>query len=242
MRRRGADFLTGLTWAQAGRSGAVLVELSAVVFVLILTALLAGGCASTPEKKTPPPVATGKPRPPARESREDPPVLRMADQRQSRFARLKQWKIEGRLGVRHKDDGFSAEMKWLQDGNHFDIRLIDPLGRQVARLTGDEGRVELRTMDGKSFKARRAENLLEAALGWSFPVQSLLYWVKGVPDPNFLVWRQEYDDLGRLERLEQNKWRLTISRYQGLGSEYIPRIIRMARGDLKVKLLIRDWE
>ncbi len=221
----------------------VVIGQRGIVGGLFLAALLIAGCSTTPEKKSPAPVASSKPAPPpAQQPAEEPPALRLADQRQSRFARLRQWKIDGRLGVQHKDEGFSAEMKWLQDGNHFDIRLIDPLGRQVARLMGDDGKVELRTMDGKSFKARRAENLLEAALGWSFPVQSLFYWVKGIPDPNFLVWRQEYDDLGRLERLEQNKWRLTISRYQGLGSEYIPRIIRMSRDDLKVKLLIRDWE
>ncbi len=172
----------------------------------------------------------------------EPVPLNLAKQRHSRFARLKSWRIEGRLGIQQGNEGFSTEMVWRQNGRNFDIQLTDPLGREVARLSGNDKGVQMKTMDGKQARAKRAEDLLEKQLGWSFPVQSLFYWVKGTPDPNYLVWFQEYDDLGRLVSLKQNHWNLKISRYQNLGDEFIPRLIRMTRDGLKVKLLIRNWE
>lgn len=168
--------------------------------------------------------------------------IQMAAKRHSRFLHLKSWKIHGRLGIRRGNEGFSAAMLWQQKGENFDIALLDPLGRRVAQLLGNDDRVVLVTVDGKRFEADNAEELLDAQLGWSFPVQSLLHWVKGTPNPRQLVWRQEYDDLGRLIKLRQGKWTLNIKKYQNLEDEYIPKLIKMERKDIKVKLLIRDWE
>jgi outer membrane lipoprotein LolB len=193
------------------------------------------GCATTPPISTPPPQSVDTSQPVSE-------PIRLAGKRHSRFHNLDNWKLNGRLGIRQGDEGFSAGMQWQQKGANFDIALLDPLGRRVAQLLGNADHVVLKTVDGNRFEADNAEELLEAQLGWSFPVQSLFYWVKGTPNPKLLVWREEYDNRGRLVKLHQGKWKLNITKYQNLGEEYIPRLIKMEREDIKVKLLIRDWE
>ncbi|HBS26637.1 MAG TPA: outer membrane lipoprotein LolB [Gammaproteobacteria bacterium] len=201
--------------------------------------VMLSGCATTPPissdgSVTKPPQSVEAPAAPA-------PIL-LAGKRHSRFHGLDNWRINGRLGIRQGDDGFSAGMLWQQKGTEFDIALLDPLGRRVAQLLGNADHVALKTVDGNRFEADNAEELLEAKLGWSFPVQSLFYWIKGTPNPKLLAWREEYDDRGRLVKLHQGKWKLNITKYQNLGEEYIPKLIKMEREDIKVKLLIRDWE
>ena len=197
-------------------------------FAVCCVALVAGlsGCASQPEKG----------------GYGDVWPTKMAAERARALAPKKIWKLEGRLGVQLEHDGFSAGLIWLQDHGHFDISLFDPVGRRVARLTGNEGAVDLKTSQGQSFSGDDPEKLLQKHLGWSIPVRSLSWWVKGLPDPATVAWRQEYDDLGRLVSLSQGGWDMHIVSYQDADRHAMPRLTRMTHDKVKLKLLIRSWE
>lgn len=209
-----------------------------VLLAALLPALMLFGCATAPKPQSQQvPSAVKKAAAPGEKV-----PLQLGVERQSRFARVDRWTINGRLGIKKGDEGFSAAIKWKQDKDDFDIRLFDPLGRQVALLLGDLDTVTLKTMDGKEFKAPTAQELLDEQLGWSFPVKSLLFWVKGLFDPSLIVWRQEYDNAGRLVLLDQGDWHVTFPKYQDMESEYIPRIAVLEQKDVRVKFLVKAWE
>ncbi len=201
-------------------------RLSAVLCWLA-TALIAG-CATTPVTK------------PGTTSGIWPSEL--AAERAEKLAPITTWKLDGRLGVQLENDGFSAALVWLQDGDRFDIRLFDPVGRRVAWLRGDDKAVDLQTAQGQSFKGDNPEALLQKYLGWSIPVRSLTWWVKGLPDPTTVAWRQEFDDNGRLVSLEQGGWSMHIASYQSDDKLALPKLTKMAQGNVKLKLLIKSWE
>jgi outer membrane lipoprotein LolB len=166
----------------------------------------------------------------------------MAAERARVLAPMKIWTLKGRLGVQLKNDGFSAGMVWLQDHDNFDISLFDPVGRRVAWLRGNNRNVDLQTAQGQSFTGSDPERLLQEHLGWSIPVRSLSWWVKGLPDPATVAWSQEYDDYGRLIALNQGGWSMRIARYQDSDKHALPRLTRMEHKDVKLKLLIKSWE
>lgn len=204
-----------------------------VRFLVLASALCLSACATVNTPLGGSPVA---------QVATDKAPLQLGEERQSRFARVDRWKISGRLGLQKDGSGFSAGIEWQQARNNFDIRLFDPLGREVALLSGNQRRVTLKTADGQEFTAASAEKLLQEQLGWSFPVQSLFYWVKGLFDPSLVVWRQEYDNAGRLVLLDQGDWHVTFPKYQDLETEYIPRVAILEQKGARIKFLIKDWE
>lgn len=201
-------------------TGLFTAALGSVVFLLL------AGCAATPPVR---PVDGVWP-------------SELAVERTEVLGPVSKWKLEGRLGVQLENDGFSAGLVWLQDDGRFDIRLFDPVGRRVAWLRGTEKAVDLQTSQGQSFSGDNPEKLLQKYLGWSIPVKSLSWWVKGLPDPTTVAWRQEYDDAGRLVSLEQGGWSMRIVRYQSGDKLALPKLARMAQGNVKLKLLIKSWE
>ncbi len=166
------------------------------------------------------------------------PYRGVIEARLAQLADQNNWELEGRLAVRRGDEGFSAAIRWKQSGERFDIRLLDPLGRRVAWLRGTPRRVTLTTSDGKTYRGVDPQRLLKQNLGWGIPLDSLKYWVKGMPDPHKVSWREEYDDIGRPVLLEQAEWRVRLSRYASDQPLALPNMVRLEREGFRAKLLV----
>ena len=170
------------------------------------------------------------------------PYRKTVEQRLALLAAQNQWKLEGRIAVRNGEQGFSAGMHWQQAEERFDIRLLDPLGRRVAWLTGTADLVTLVTSDGQSYEGVDPQMLLRQHLGWGIPLDSLVYWVKGMPDPNKPSWREEYDDIGRPILLEQAEWTVNLSRYESGSVMAMPGLVKLERENFRAKLLVDSRE
>ncbi len=164
-------------------------------------------------------------------------------QRVSALARYKDWGLRGRVGIRHGEEAWQAGLEWVQEGDAFLIKLFDPLGRKVAILRGRPGQVDLKTSRGVSARAADAEQLMEDLLGWSLPVSGLRYWIRGLPAPGAGEGevRMAWDDRGRLSRLQQAGWTIVYAEYQDTPAISMPRVLRLSRGTVAVKVLIKEW-
>ncbi|RUM93594.1 MAG: outer membrane lipoprotein LolB [Thiothrix sp.] len=181
-------------------------------------------------------TSDNRPRPAGKTPRE------LAVERKAGYKSIDEWDIRGRIGVKQGDDGFSAGFKWVQQGNTFDIKLFDPIGRQVAWLRGDDHDVSLDTAKGEKIKAQDPEQLLLDNLGWTLPIRSLLYWVKGLPDPATIVWQEEYDEQGRMLLIRQADWSVRFEKYLRKGNKSFPKLTRLEHQGFKMKLLVQDWQ
>lgn len=156
------------------------------------------------------------------------------------LAELDDWRIDGRIGVVMPDDGFSATMRWEQDGSAVDLRLHGPFGAGSLHFNGNDEWLVVRDSEGAVFRTEQPQAELSWRLGWTLPLSSFRYWMAGRPDPRG-DYRLELDDQGRVSRLEQFGWTLEYRRYASAGNLDVPSYVTADNGEVKIKFGVRDW-
>ena len=172
-------------------------------------------------------------RPPA------PPPVRPAQVQAVSFA------LNGRIAVRYDGKHSSAGVHWSHHAASDEILLLAPLGQTVARVarsTPAPGE-QLFTLDaeGRHYAALDAETLTEQALGWRLPLYGLQYWVLAVPVPGE-AYKVERTPGGQISLLQQDGWTIRYTRYAGNTADSLPLRIALQRPDLKIRLLIDEWQ
>lgn len=150
------------------------------------------------------------------------------------------WQITGKLGLKTPDESGSATLQWLQRQSYFDIRLSGPLGQGASRLTGRPGATELEIANQGRYSAESPEALLEEQLGWQLPVSHLLWWVRGLPEPDSRS-QLILDADSRLARLTQDEWRVDYLNYLEQDGFALPSRLKLYGKDLEITLVIKDW-
>jgi outer membrane lipoprotein LolB len=165
-----------------------------------------------------------------------------ADWEQHRLAvtQLKSWTLKGRLAIHYDNEGGQGILYWQQDQGHYELRMLDPLGRQLVEITGDDAHARMQTREGDIFESENAESLMQAYLGWSVPVIALNQWVRGVPGDGLAVDESQLEH-GRLSLLVQEDWRIEYQAYEQVDRFWLPRRLRITTPDLNIKLIVEQW-
>ena len=148
------------------------------------------------------------------------------------------WSLQGRAAIRTGRQGGSARIEWLQsDLDSYSVTLSAPVTRQSWRLDVTPRGAALAGLDGGPRHGPDAAVLLREVTGWDIPVDSLRYWLRGLPAPGSpAVYRFGADNA--LIGLDQSGWRIGFSR---AGAEELPFRVEAERGDSRVRLLIDEW-
>ncbi|PRB80275.1 lipoprotein insertase outer membrane protein LolB [Pseudomonas sp. MYb185] len=154
---------------------------------------------------------------------------------------LTDWTLQGKLGVRAPAESGSGTLFWLQQQDHYDIRLSGPLGRGATRIQGSDAGVTLEIAGQPPASASSAEALLEQQIGWRLPVEHLLWWVRGLPAPDSPSRLQLNPD-SQLARLAQAGWTVEYSRYQLIDGLQLPQRLQLSGHDVLLTLVITRWE
>ena len=154
---------------------------------------------------------------------------------------LDAWQINGKIGIRSEKESGSAVLFWLQRQDYFDIRLSGPLGQSSTRLIGRQGAVSLEIANRGSFQATSAEELMQQQLGWSLPVENLLWWVRGLPAPHSKS-KLQLDSNSLLTRLEQDQWQVEYLSYRTENNLQLPERIKLSGAGLNITLVIKEWQ
>ncbi len=159
--------------------------------------------------------------------------------------------LTGRVAVKGGKESFSGGVQWrhVEAGN--EILLLSPLGQTLAQIQLNPDGASLTTSEHHSYHAADAESLTEQVLGWHLPLEGLQYWVQGVNSP---VTASEIDlDIdGRAVAIRQDGWNIDYSSYFPAPAVHVtqtqpgthagrPRLLRLKRGDLQIKLVVDAW-
>jgi outer membrane lipoprotein LolB len=159
-----------------------------------------------------------------------------------KVAGLINWGLTGRMSVQLEQEGWSANLYWRQDNGRYNLRIVAPLGRGTVEISGDGEAVRLTTPENQVLEDADVTALMQANLGWEVPVPSLVYWIRGLPDPALEPGLLEMDDSGHLAMLRQLNWEIRYERYAERGDYVLPSRISLQRTGLKFRLNISRWE
>ncbi|UTA80966.1 outer membrane lipoprotein LolB [Halomonas sp. XH26] len=150
------------------------------------------------------------------------------------------WTLVGKAGLRTPQENTSANLDWNQHPHYFRMLISGPFGGGRSVLEGREGRFSLTTSDGR-FEAETPEALMEEQLGWSLPVRAMPNWVRGLPGEH-ASYQLESDELGFPNHLQQDGWEIDYRDWEQVEGMWLPRRLVMNYGDLRITLVVNQWQ
>lgn len=197
--------------------------------LLVAVVLVLAACASLPERA---PV-------------ENPAAVWRA--RQKQLTRVDGWDLRGRLALRTDNEGASASLRWVRNGQRHQLNLAGPFGGGRVRLTYDDHRAELRDADGGVYRGTSMQELLLRATGWLLPIEGMNYWVLGLPDP-LVPAQSTLDRWGRLKSLQQLGWNIDFLDYTQAGAFELPKRVfikhesaGVSDAEIEARLVVENW-
>jgi outer membrane lipoprotein LolB len=160
--------------------------------------------------------------------------------RRAQLQARSQFTAQGRIGVVVGSDGFNGRLRWIQDGARSTVSLDGPLGVGGLRIVDDAGVLTLTKPGGEVLDSQAAHDELVDRMGFEPPLGSLRYWLLGVPDPSSPSTEMPGAQ-GYLGSLVQSDWTVTISAYMQSADGALPRQLTVARGNVRVKVVIDAW-
>jgi len=151
-----------------------------------------------------------------------------------------QFTAQGRIGVVAGSDGFNGHVRWIQDGMRSTVSLDGPLGVAGVRIVNDAGVLTVTNPSGEAYDSQAAHDALLRRLGFEPPLNSLRYWIQGVPDPA-TTSTESLSAQGYLGTLAQSGWTVTFGDYMQTADGALPQKMTVARDQVRVKLVIEAW-
>ncbi|HEU4625286.1 MAG TPA: lipoprotein insertase outer membrane protein LolB [Steroidobacteraceae bacterium] len=148
--------------------------------------------------------------------------------------------LSGRIAVAAAQEGFNAKLRWDQRGDRSSLALDGPLGVGGVRITADGTTVNVVNSRGEPLDSDAARREIAARLGFDPPLQSLRFWVQGVPDPAHPA-DEVLDDQQRLVTLRQDGWQIDYAKYTVAAGQWLPSLLTLRRDDIRVRLLVDNW-
>jgi outer membrane lipoprotein LolB len=164
------------------------------------------------------------------------------DVRRPQLQSLEHFQLRGRVAVASSGEGFNANLRWTQDGDHSQVTLEGPFGVGGAQLSAEGDELTVVTAQGERIESAAAHAALAARLGFDPPLSSLRYWVLGVPDPKQPANESLDTAQQRLTALTQDGWHVEYQSYIPAGSEALPARLTLQRDAVRVRLLVDDWQ
>ncbi len=160
--------------------------------------------------------------------------------RAQRLHGLDDWALLGRLSIDDSHDGGSGRLHWQRSANEMQLDFRGSLGQGAWRLHVGPGQARLERGDGSVTAAESIDELVQAEMGWSVPVEALRWWVLGVAAPGGDD-ALELDARGRPIALAQLGWTVRYDRYLPVGDLQLPGRLEATRGSYRVRLAVKRW-
>jgi outer membrane lipoprotein LolB len=148
---------------------------------------------------------------------------------------------QGRIAVAAGTDGFQGHLRWIQDGTRSTVSLDGPLGVGGVRIVNDAGALTVTNPSGEALDSQAARDSLVRRMGFEPPLNSLRYWIQGVPDPASPSTEMPGAQ-GYLGSLTQAGWIVTYGDYLQTAAGALPGKMTVERDKVRVKLGIQVWQ
>ena len=162
-------------------------------------------------------------------------------QRQLELTKIHDWYLNGRAAIVNGVDSWNLSITWQRHGDKYILDLSGPFGAGHAQLTGTRDGVVLVDADQHASFASSPDRLLHETTGVRMPVKGLLYWMRGIPDPELPPPSVKLDEFGRVQQMQQDGWQIRFKSYTNVQAYELPEKIFIDSADLKVKIFVDNW-
>lgn len=166
-------------------------------------------------------------------------------ERSAKLSSFDHWQLSGKLAVRQPSDSGTAIINhWIQEGEAFDLALSSSfLGMGSTNLKGVPGFIELTLSNGETYRSGDPDALMEAATGWQLPLESLTWWIRGLPAPDG-DFRLLFGDRGELAMIRQAGWEIRYDRWHELQDDTpaLPARITALKENKRVRVVVSNWQ
>lgn len=151
------------------------------------------------------------------------------------------WQIKGKLAYRNDTDSGSVWFDWRQHGDEFTIHLSGPFGVGTVTIRGNAQTIILSQPGEADISSHSSSALTQRLFGWQLPVEQIRYWVRGIPSSSSTALIKTFNSEGLLDKLQEDNWKLTFSRYQTGPYGPLPGKIKGLSQQLTFTLLLKEW-
>lgn len=173
-----------------------------------------------------------------------PPVREVAatswEVRRPQLQARERFELKGRVAVAAGGEGFNARLRWAQNGRQTRMSLDGPLGAGGVQVTSDGSAVSIVTSRGDRLDNDAARAELTNRLGFDPPLDSLRYWILGVPEPGHPA-QESLNPQQRLASLEQDGWQIQYTDYMSVGGEWLPSKLTVQRQGVRLRVVVDGW-
>lgn len=202
--------------------------------------LLATACATqttTPGDTSPQDPSTSLP------ALESPDEESLWQQRVSVLGTWLEWRVRGKVAYQLPEDAGSASLHWHQAGDLSTLRLSGPLGAASTRLTNEGALLRVRRDGIERLYPADAAPWLPGGRLLPVPMDSIHYWLRGIPDPHLPIDDVEHKNATALV-ISQAGWVIRYLDYRNhKGTDMPSRLeLKSPESDLKLTVILRAWE
>jgi outer membrane lipoprotein LolB len=155
------------------------------------------------------------------------------------------WLIKGKLGFKSPEKKQSANFRWQQIQQQYQLNMTSIIGTSLLNMKGDEEGVTLIT-DDETYQDSDPSYLIWRVTGWQIPVEKLRFWIKGQHQRNDKVMTSEQGWVSQLQPICNNceNWLINYDNYKLVDEVWLPHKVVLDNSLNNSQLLIRvnKWD
>ncbi|WP_293749076.1 lipoprotein insertase outer membrane protein LolB [uncultured Paraglaciecola sp.] len=150
------------------------------------------------------------------------------------------WSIKGKLGFKSPDKKQSANFRWQQTQQQYQLNLTSIIGTSLLKMQGNE-EVATLVADDETYQDSDPSHLIWRVTGWQIPVEKMRFWIKGQHQNNDKVITSEQGWVSQLQPICNNckNWLINYDNYKLIDNIWLPHKVVLRNKSNNSQLLVR---
>jgi outer membrane lipoprotein LolB len=150
------------------------------------------------------------------------------------------WSIRGKLGFKSPEKKQSANFRWQQTQQQYQLNMTSIIGTSLVNMQGNEKDVIL-IADDETYQDTDPSHLIWRVTGWQIPVEKLRFWIKGQHQKNDQIVTSEQGWVSQLQPIcyECGNWLINYDNYKLVEGIWLPHKVVLINNVNNSQLLIR---
>lgn len=165
--------------------------------------------------------------------------------RLARMQHFNNWRVEGVFNVQcvdapHSQSITTTRFSWKNiDKRQFDLRLESNENDYDATvMVGYKDVIVWRDFK-YPFHIQHPEAYMMQELGWSIPMRSMAFWLRGIPAP--APFYAHYNQYGLIDLLVQQGWTIRYKTFTDMDGYSVPRSMTMVGQGVFISIVMNNW-